>query len=105
MIAQDRLVSRHGTSVLGHAAKTFGSAIAAGWQRWRNRRDVAKLRRFSDRELADIGLQRSDVERALMVGWRQDASARLAEIRNERRHAAERRRTAYARSRRTRMTV
>jgi uncharacterized protein YjiS (DUF1127 family) len=105
MIAQDRLVSRHATSAIGQAAKMLGSALAAGWQRWRNRRDIERLLRVSDRELADIGLQRSDVERALMTDWRQDASARLADIRDERRRAMQRRRELYTRSRHTKMTL
>lgn len=105
MIAQDRLSSRHSVSNFSHAAKAFASAVVQAYQLWRNRREVRRLQGLSDRELDDIGLQRSDVERALMVGWRTDASERLAEIRHERRRAAQRRRDAYARARYNKMTL
>lgn len=96
MIEQDRAASQYVGSTVGPVTKTLTTGIAKWLARWSSRRDVKKLLRATDHELEDIGLQRSDVERALLFGWREDASERLATIRAERRRAAEWRRRTYA---------
>jgi len=105
MIEQERLASRYAGSTVGPATKTLTAGIAKWLARWNSHRDVKKLLRATDHELADIGLQRSDVERALLSGWREDASERLAAIRAERRRAAEWRRRAYGDAQRKRISL
>lgn len=46
---------------------------------WRNRREVMRLEDFTDRQLADIGLTRRDLDLSLATPWHDDPSVRLAE--------------------------
>jgi len=53
-----------------HTASTpvfalFGQMIARAWRVYTNRRQFAELKDWSDEQLKDIGLTRSDVRRAL----------------------------------------
>lgn len=61
----------------------------------RSRAVTQRLLTYDDRMLTDIGITRSDVERALAVAWDKDPAVALAEIR--RRHVqADRQRLAGA---------
>ena len=47
------------------AATSVVDRVAAVFTSWRNRRLVVSMRDFDDAQLADIGLNRHDVEKAL----------------------------------------
>lgn len=64
-----------------------GATVERQWHRvvalrraLRARREIARLQRFSDRELKDIGLTRSDVAAALSLPLHQDPSRKLAAL-------------------------
>lgn len=67
--------------------------VVRAWSVWQRRRDVARLLKFDDRMLADIGITRGDVVASLSCGPLDDASRRLDGMARERRdgHAAQRR--------------
>jgi uncharacterized protein YjiS (DUF1127 family) len=73
----------------------FADALAA-FRRlaaaYRSRRQVMQLEEWSDAQLADIGLHRSDINRALALPMSDDPTARLAEWRRE---STEARRAQY----------
>jgi uncharacterized protein YjiS (DUF1127 family) len=62
----------------------------AAWRAWRNRRAAWRLARLDDRLLADIGLTRGDVERALSLPFWEDPTRQLHRISWERRWARRR---------------
>jgi uncharacterized protein YjiS (DUF1127 family) len=62
-------------AILGRAASAFGA--------WTNRRMVAGMRDFDDAQLADIGLSRNDVERALMTPISVDPTLHLMMARGD----------------------
>lgn len=59
----------------------------AAWRAWRNRRVAWRLARLDDRLLADIGLTRGDIDRALSLPLSQDPTRELYRISWERRRA------------------
>jgi uncharacterized protein YjiS (DUF1127 family) len=63
----------------------FGVWARAVWRAWQSRRAAAKLARLDDRLLADVGLTRGDVNRALSLPLWQDATRELNRIAWERR--------------------
>src|SRR5262245_51718664 len=63
---------KHAWSLARHASHTL---LAAWAKKRRVRRAVRQLEALSDRMLADIGLDRSDIPRAARCG-REDAAAR-----------------------------
>jgi len=80
------MTSMHDSLYLGAARKT-GATFVGLWQaivslftRYRNRRQVMQLEDFSDAQLADIGLTRSDVRFALRGGVFDDRSRDLARV-------------------------
>ncbi len=63
--------------------QTFGAASIRGFlvslvRRYRNRRAVISLSEFNDLQLADIGLTRKDLNRAMRGGMFADHSRELA---------------------------
>ena len=78
---------RQDSSAPGGAAAWLRTA----WRAWKNRRAAAQLARLDDRLLADIGLRRDDVERALTAPPWQDPTLELGRIAAERRQAWRRR--------------
>ncbi|HEX2257795.1 MAG TPA: DUF1127 domain-containing protein [Afifellaceae bacterium] len=60
------------------------------WRAWRNRMAARQLQRFDDRLLSDIGLRRSDVDRAFALPLWEDPTRELARITAERRRARRR---------------
>ena len=54
-----------GNYVSKFSAAAIAGRIVAWFSGWRNRRLVASMRDFDDAQLADIGLDRHDVETAL----------------------------------------
>lgn len=54
------------------------STLGSPLKRYRNRREVATLRDFSNLQLADIGLTRRDIDRTLRGGVFDDHSKELA---------------------------
>ena len=56
-----------------HLVRTFRAAFLA---RQRRKRAIAQLHALSDRSLADIGIERSEIEAIVMAGSR-DASRRV----------------------------
>ncbi|GAB4225874.1 MAG: hypothetical protein Kow0032_02480 [Methyloligellaceae bacterium] len=69
--------------VILRLARKLGDAFAL----WSNRRAVHKLARLEDRFLADIGISRADVERALSRPWHVDPSRELQKSVSQRRAA------------------
>jgi len=55
----------------------FGQMAARAWSVFKNRRHVTELKDWSDEQLKDIGLTRSDVRRALAVPFYRDPTALL----------------------------
>ncbi len=60
--------------VFGFVSEKVSRLISAR----RARREITKLSRNDDALLNDIGLTRSDVDRALMIHWSEDPSEALA---------------------------
>ena len=50
----------------------------------RTQRQLAELDRLDDRQLADIGLDRSDVREARLLRWRDDPTGLLSGARSQR---------------------
>jgi uncharacterized protein YjiS (DUF1127 family) len=76
--------SFHGPSRRSLGLALADAALGMAWRfvRYaRGRRQLASLDRLEDRELADIGLDRSDVRQAQMLGWRDDPSGLLESAR------------------------
>jgi uncharacterized protein YjiS (DUF1127 family) len=69
-----KLLSEHGLAAL----RGLGRLVAA----WRSRKLVMDMRDFDDAQLADIGLKRSDVERALQLPVSADPSMYLVRARD-----------------------
>ena len=88
------MTSMHNSLYFGAARKT-GSTFVGLWRAivslfaaYRNRRQVMRLEDFSDAQLADIGLTRSDVRYALRGGVFDDRSKDLARVATLRRTLA-----------------
>lgn len=67
-----------GTAVTGLRKTVRWSNLVSLVNRYRNRREVASLREFSDLQLTDIGLTRRDVGKSLRGGMFDDHSRELA---------------------------
>ena len=68
---------------MNHIASTpfvalFGQMAARAWRVFTNRRHVTQLKDWSDEQLKDIGLTRSDVRRALALPFYQDPTSLLS---------------------------
>lgn len=85
------LSSRHdrltGSRALVSAGRAVWSLAMSAIERRRNRRAVAKLWEWDDRQLADIGLTRADLALSLALPVREDPSLRLMHWTLERRVA------------------
>ncbi len=55
----------------------FGQMVARAWRVFSNRRQFAELKHWSDEQLDDIGLSRSDVRRALAQPFYTDPTSLL----------------------------
>ncbi|MCV0426061.1 MAG: DUF1127 domain-containing protein [Roseibium sp.] len=55
----------------------FGQMAARAWRVFNNRRQFAELKHWSDDQLKDIGLTRSDVRRALALPFYSDPTSVL----------------------------
>ncbi|MET1413877.1 DUF1127 domain-containing protein [Roseibium sp. HPY-6] len=55
----------------------FGQMTARAWRVFNNRRHVTELKFWSDEQLKDIGLTRSDVRRALALPFYRDPTSLL----------------------------
>ncbi|TYC67754.1 DUF1127 domain-containing protein [Stappia sp. BW2] len=69
---------------MSHTASTpffapFGQMVARAWRVFSNRRQFAKLTDWSDEQLKDIGLTRSDVRRALALPFYTDPTSLVNE--------------------------
>ena len=80
---------------LRNLAEAGAARLAALWSAVKNRRSVARLLKWDDHMLSDIGLTRGDVRSALAAPFSEDPSDRLGALQGERRFAA--RATALAR--------
>ena len=88
-------------SLKAGVAAGVANRLIALWRNWRNRRALRQLYEMDSRQLADIGLDRSDVTAALMTPISQSPSmvltirmvGRRAAARAFQREAAERRRS------------
>jgi uncharacterized protein YjiS (DUF1127 family) len=58
----------------------FGQMAARAWRVFNNRRHVAELKYWSDEQLKDIGLTRSDVRRALALPFYRDPTSLLSNL-------------------------
>lgn len=67
-----------GAAAAGRRKAVRWSILGSLVNRYRNRREVATLREFSDLQLADIGLTRRDIDRSLRGGLFDDHSKELA---------------------------
>ena len=56
----------------------LGQSVVRAWQVFTNRRHVSELKHWSDEQLKDIGLTRSDVRRALAVPFYVDPTTVLS---------------------------
>ncbi|MBL8790761.1 MAG: DUF1127 domain-containing protein [Rhizobiales bacterium] len=68
-----------------HQAQQSDMSIAPGilarlWQNWQSRRELARLTRFDDHMLRDIGLTRHSLHTALNVSLTDDPYARLGQV-------------------------
>jgi uncharacterized protein YjiS (DUF1127 family) len=72
-----------GASILADAAHAAWRAAARILRTLRHRSQVRELLEFDDRMLADIGISRHDLYRALDTPVLRDASHLLADIRHE----------------------
>ena len=61
------------------------AAVAAIGRSLATRRQVRQMSDLPDYILTDIGLKRDDISTALSVGWREDATYRLALVAAQRR--------------------
>ncbi|WP_299484344.1 DUF1127 domain-containing protein [uncultured Roseibium sp.] len=57
----------------------FGQMTARAWRVFKNRRHVTELKFWTDEQLKDIGLTRSDVRRALAVPFYRDPTSLLSD--------------------------
>ncbi|POF34628.1 DUF1127 domain-containing protein [Roseibium marinum] len=55
----------------------FGQMVARAWRVFNNRRQFAELKDWSDEQLKDVGLTRSDVRRAMAQPFYRDPTASL----------------------------
>ncbi|CTQ52574.1 hypothetical protein LP7551_01093 [Roseibium album] len=55
----------------------FGQTVVRAWRVFNNRRQVTELKHWSDEQLKDIGLTRSDVRRALALPFYADPTSLL----------------------------
>jgi|GEM_PF-1668016 len=55
----------------------FGQMVARAWRVFNNRRHFAELKDWSDEQLMDVGLTRSDVRRALARPFYSDPTSAL----------------------------
>ena len=76
----------HGHAHAGSAWPRLGAAIARFWTAYRHRRAFYRLGEMSDRELADIGLTRSDLSVAIDVPFGSDPTTHLAAAARRRAH-------------------
>jgi uncharacterized protein YjiS (DUF1127 family) len=65
---------------MSHTASTpffapFGQMVARAWRVFNNRRQFAELADWSDEQLKDIGLTRSDVRRAMALPFYTDPTS------------------------------
>ncbi|CTQ61093.1 MAG: DUF1127 domain-containing protein [Roseibium album] len=58
----------------------FGQMAARAWRVFTNRRHVTELKYWSDEQLKDIGLTRSDVRRALALPFYRDPTSSLSNL-------------------------
>lgn len=58
----------------------FGQMAARAWRIFNNRRHVSELKDWSDEQLKDIGLTRSDVRQALSLPFYQDPTSLLTGV-------------------------
>lgn len=58
----------------------FGQMAARAWRVFKNRRHVTELAYWSDEQLKDIGLTRSDVRRALALPFYRDPTSLLSNL-------------------------
>ncbi|WP_299810842.1 DUF1127 domain-containing protein [uncultured Roseibium sp.] len=55
----------------------FGQMVARAWRVFNNRRQFAELQDWSDEQLKDVGLSRSDVRRAMAQPFYRDPTSSL----------------------------
>ncbi|PVB63135.1 DUF1127 domain-containing protein [Labrenzia sp. 011] len=55
----------------------FGQMVARAWRVFNNRRQFAELKDWSDEQLEDVGLTRSDVRRAMAEPFYRDPTSSL----------------------------
>ncbi|KZM51633.1 DUF1127 domain-containing protein [Labrenzia sp. OB1] len=55
----------------------FGQMVARAWRVFKNRRQFTELTHWSDEQLKDVGLTRSDVRRALAQPFYRDPTSSL----------------------------
>jgi uncharacterized protein YjiS (DUF1127 family) len=56
----------------------FGQTVVRAWRVFNNRRQFTELKHWSDEQLKDIGLTRSDVRRALALPFYADPTTLLS---------------------------
>jgi uncharacterized protein YjiS (DUF1127 family) len=79
---------REAASFIAHQNSAFAEGLIPGliamvgetYRRWKDRGTVATLSEFDDRMLADIGLKRDDVQRALDLPFSDNASLALQRL-------------------------
>jgi uncharacterized protein YjiS (DUF1127 family) len=76
------------TAKLRNLAAAGAARLVALWNAVKNRRSVARLPKWDDHMLSDIGLTRGDVRSALAAPFSEDPSDRLGALQGERRSAA-----------------
>ncbi len=81
MKARHHSAATEGRSILRDLAHALVSRTSALTRAYTNRRQIAKLRGLDERGLQDIGLTRSDVDRAMMTPWYDDPSTALSNAR------------------------
>ena len=62
------------------AAESIGASLVTLYGNWRDRREVAKLARYGDKQLRDLGVSRDDVHWAMRQPLSQNARLALEEL-------------------------